>query len=266
MKISTIASGSSGNCVYISSDNTNLLVDTGISKKKTEEGLNSFDTSLEEIDGILLTHEHLDHVNGLGVISRKYNIPIYCTPGTHRAVMAMEKLGTIDEGLINDIAADSNFKIGDIDIHPFNISHDAAEPVAYRMSNGGKNVAVATDMGKFDDYIIENLKGLDSVVIEANHDERMLLAGFYPFALKQRILGDSGHLSNESSGRLINRILCDKVKNIILAHLSKDNNYEELAYQTVKTEIDTEPDNDYKSEDFNIVVAKRNMPSLLYTV
>ena len=200
MRISTVASGSSGNCIYVGSDNTHLLVDAGISKKRTETGLNANDIDMKDISGILITHEHIDHINGLGVISRKYEIPIYATPKTVEAIKSNNKLGHIPEELYVEIKADEHFNIGDIEVCPFSISHDAAEPVAYRFNEGGKSVAVATDMGKYDDYIVSNLKKLDALVIEANHDVRMLLAGAYPYYLKQRILGDRGHLSNEMSG------------------------------------------------------------------
>ena len=265
MRISTIASGSSGNCIYVGTDNTHLLVDTGVSKKRTEEGLFKNDIDMKDINGILITHEHIDHINGLGVISRKYNIPIYCTPKTKDAILSTKKLGEIDKELFNNIYPDDEFAIGDIDICAFDISHDAAWPVGYRLTSDNKSVAVATDMGKFDDYIISHLKNLDGIVVEANHDVRMVLAGIYPYYLKQRILGDDGHLSNENSGKLINEILHDNIKHIILAHLSKENNYEELAFQTVKSEIELS-DNKYKADDFNILVAKRDIASEIYYI
>ena len=164
-----------------------------------------------------------------------------------------------------NIKADSPFNIGDLEVCPFSISHDAVRPVAYRFNKEGKSVAVATDMGKYDDYIVGNLKDLDALLIEANHDVRMLMAGTYPYYLKQRILGEKGHLSNETSGKLINDILHDGLKYILLGHLSKENNYEDLAYETVKSEIAVS-DNEYKADDFNIVVAKRDINSMLFCV
>lgn len=265
MRISTVASGSSGNCIYVGSDNTHILIDAGISKKRIETGLNANDVDINDIQGIFITHEHIDHINGLGVISRKYNIPIYATDLTIDAIKCNSKLGAINEELFCEIRADETFEIGDLKVKPFEISHDAVKPVAYRVECEDKAVAVATDMGKFDDYIISNLTNLDALVIEANHDVRMLLAGAYPYYLKQRILGDKGHLSNETSAKLINKILHDKLKYIMLGHLSKENNYEELAYETVKAEI-TMSDNQYKPGDFDIQVAKRDVNSLLYCV
>lgn len=265
MRLATVASGSSGNCIYVGSDNTHVLVDAGISKKRTEEGLQSCDIDLCDISAIMITHEHIDHINGLGVISRKYSIPIMATPLTVQAIRQNKKLGAISPELFVEVTPDKQIHIGDLDICPFRISHDAVEPVAYRIQCNGQSVAVATDMGKYDDYTVSNLKGLDAIVLEANHDVNMLLAGAYPYYLKQRIMGDRGHLSNEASGRLLDEILHDNLKYIALGHLSKENNYEELAYQTVTTEI-TLSDSCYKADDFNIVVAKRDTCSNLLSI
>lgn len=265
MRISTVASGSSGNCIYVGSDNTHILIDAGISKKRTEMGLRANDIDLKDISAIMITHEHIDHINGLGVISRKYEIPIYATGKTIEEIKRNKKLGEIPEDIYVEIKEDRHFNIGDLEICPFAISHDAVQPVAYRVNCGGKAVAVATDMGKYNDYIVSNLENLDALVIEANHDIRMLLAGTYPYYLKQRILGDRGHLSNEMSGRLINDILHDGIKHILLGHLSKENNYEELAYETVRSEIALS-DNQYKADDFDITVAARDVNSVLFCV
>ena len=142
MRMCSIASGSSGNCIYVGSDDTHLLVDTGISKKRIEEGLKELDVKGEELDGILVTHEHSDHIQGLGVFSRKYAIPIYATPGTIRGIEKSSSLGKMPEGLLHPIETDKMFQLGDIDIHPFQISHDANEPCGYRMENSGQSVKV----------------------------------------------------------------------------------------------------------------------------
>ncbi len=260
MKLLSIASGSSGNCIAVSSDNTIILIDTGISKKRIEEGLNQNDLTLSDVSGILITHEHSDHISGLGVVSRKYGIPVYSTKGTLDAIKDMPNLGKIDYSIFNDVVPDTSFTIGDLSINPFSISHDAAQPVAYRIYNNGKSVAVATDMGKYDDYTIDRLTGVDGLLLEANHDIRMLQTGSYPYYLKQRILGDKGHLSNELSGQLLNSILHNDLKQVYLGHLSKENNYEKLAYEAVRMEI-TLSDNEYSADDFNIQVAKRSEPS-----
>ena len=257
MRLCSIASGSSGNCIYVGSDKTHLLVDAGISGKKVEFGLNSLDLTTGDLDGILVTHEHSDHIKGLGVFSRKYEIPIYATPGTIAGIKESSSLGKMPEGLLHPIKADHPFQLGELDVHPFAISHDANEPSGYRIEQDGKSVAVATDLGKYDDYTVENLKNLDAILLEANHDIHMLEVGGYPYYLKQRILGDRGHLSNELSGQLLCDILHDNLKHIMLGHLSKENNIPELAYETVRLEIDM-GDCPYHADDFHLAVAKRD--------
>ena len=257
MRLCSIASGSSGNCIYVGSDATHLLVDVGISGKRTECGLNSLDISAADLDGILITHEHADHIAGVGVMARKYDIPLYATKGTIEALKNCSSIGKIPEDLFIEIQPDKKLTIKDITVNPMRISHDASEPVAYRFGYGTQKVAVCTDLGVFNDYTVECLKGMDALLIEANHDVNMLQVGPYPYYLKQRILGDRGHLSNENSGRLLNRILHDKLQTIILGHLSKENNLPELAYEAVRMEI-TLGDNPYKAEAFDLQVARRS--------
>lgn len=189
MRLCSIASGSSGNCIYVGSDHTHLLVDTGISKKRIEAGLKELDIKGEELTGILVTHEHSDHIQGLGVFSRKYGIPIYASPGTIEGIKGYSSLGKMPEGLFHPIRIDEKFSLGDITIDPFAISHDANEPTGYRMECAGKAAAVATDLGMYTDYVVGKLKNLDAVLLEANHDIHMLEVGAYPYYLKQRILG-----------------------------------------------------------------------------
>ena len=264
MRLCSIASGSSGNCIYVGNENTHLLIDAGISKKRIEAGLEALDVKGEEITGILITHEHVDHIQGLGVFSRKFEVPIYGTKGTIEGIRKCSTLGKMPEGLLHEINTDENFVLGDIQIRAFNISHDANEPSGYRMEHEEKAVAVATDLGKYDDYIVSNLKNLNAIVLEANHDIHMLEVGPYPYPLKRRVMGDKGHLSNELSGRLLCDILHDNLKCVILGHLSKENNYEELAYETVKLEV-TMGDTPYKGEDIPMMVAKRDTVSDIIT-
>lgn len=257
MRLCSIASGSSGNCTYVGSEATHLLVDVGISGKRTEAGLQELQLSGADIDGILVTHEHSDHISGLGVFCRKYEIPIYATKGTIQAILHNCGKNAPDASLFREIQADKKIIIKDLTVSPMRISHDAAEPVAYRIGYEGKRVAVCTDLGVYNDYTVECLKGLDAILLEANHDVNMLQVGPYPYYLKQRILGDRGHLSNENSGRLLNRVLHDGLKAILLGHLSKENNLPQLAYEAVRLEI-TLGDSPYKAEDFLIQVADRS--------
>ena len=257
MRLCSIASGSSGNCIYTGSEQTHLLVDAGISAKRIEAGLKELQLAGKDIAGLLITHEHSDHIKGVGVLARKFGIPIYATEGTIMQMRDTSSLGKIDESLYHVIRADEQFTIGDVDIRPFRISHDASEPVAYRFCCGERCAAIATDMGYYDDYIVEHLKGLDVLLLESNHDIQMLQVGPYPYILKQRILGNRGHLSNESAGQLLCKVLHDGMKKVYLGHLSKENNYAELAYETVKLEIqlDSVP---YGPGDFDIQVASRD--------
>lgn len=256
MRLMTIASGSSGNSTYIGTDSTSILLDTGISLRNIENGLQGIGLSPRDIDGILITHEHSDHIKGLGVISRKYNIPIYATYGTIDGIMTSRSLGVFDYNLLRPINNNAAFRLGDINISAHSISHDANDPVCYSFVSGGNKISVATDLGIYDDFLIDFLSESDAMVIEANHDVRMLEAGPYPFQLKARILGDKGHLCNEASASLIRQLLNNHLGYIALGHLSDKNNYAELAYETVRQEL---MDNPYTSDvrDFGLCVAPR---------
>ena len=237
MKLCSIASGSSGNCSYIGSSQAGLLVDAGISGKKIEKGLESIGVDPSSLKGILITHEHSDHIKGVGVLARKYQLPIYGTAETINAMLKSSSIGRIPEGLFRFVKPDCSFMIEDIQVNPFSISHDAANPVCYTFESENKKIGYATDLGKYDDYIVKNLKDSNLLFLEANHDVNMLMVGAYPYYLKQRILGDHGHLSNDLSAKLICELLHDKLQNIILAHLSKENNYEALAFETVAQSV-----------------------------
>ena len=257
MRLCSIASGSSGNCIYVGSEETHVLVDTGISGKRIEQGLNQLELTGRDIDAILVTHEHSDHISGLGVMARRYHIPVYTTGGTADAISRMKNMKNLPEDTFHEIVEDQDFHIRDLTIHPFSIPHDAAQPVGYRIAYGNKKVGICTDLGVYNDYTVECLKGMDALLLEANHDVKMLQVGPYPYYLKQRILGERGHLSNENSGKLLCRILHDKLQAIVLGHLSKENNLPELAYEAVRMEI-TMGENPYRAEDFRMMVADRS--------
>lgn len=262
MKFMTIASGSSGNCTFVEGGGTSILIDAGVSKKKIQEGLNTIDHDLKDISAIFVTHEHIDHVRALGVISRSLNIPIYATKDTCDAIASMKEMGAFDIELLNPIDTDKTISIGDITLNAHTIWHDAADPVCYTVCSEGKKISIATDLGDFDDYIVNSLIDADLLHIEANHDIRMLQVGPYPYHLKKRILSERGHLSNERGGQLVRALLNDHIKHISLGHLSKENNYPELAYETVKLELSgNEFSNDVR--DFDLTVAKRDCPGKL---
>lgn len=257
LELCSIASGSSGNCICVGSDNTHVLIDAGISGKRIEAGLNEINLKAGEMQGILVTHEHIDHIAGLGVLARRYGIPIFATAKTIEAISNSKTVGKIDDDLFQVIKPGKRFSIGELIINPISISHDAADPVAYKVVNDDKSLAVVTDLGNYNQAIVDELQGLDALLLEANHDIKMLQLGPYPYPLKQRILGDRGHLSNERSGQLLCELLHDHFGTVLLGHLSKENNYEKLAYEAVRLEV-TMGDNPYKAEDFPMYVAKRD--------
>ncbi len=260
MELYSIASGSSGNCICVGAGRCHLLVDAGISGKRIEEGLFAFGLKPEELKGILITHEHADHIGGLGVMARRYGLPMYATAGTIQAVLNTKSVGKIDESLFHEVNLGYEFQIDDLLVEPIEISHDAAQPAAYKFKSHGKSAAIITDLGTYDEKIIGKLQNLDAILLEANHDVHMLQAGRYPYLLKKRILGDRGHLSNELCGRLLGEILHDGFQSILLGHLSKENNYPALAYEAVRLEV-TMGDNPYRGTDFPIAIAKRDEPS-----
>ena len=232
-----LVSGSSGNSTLVGTGSTMVLCDAGVSMKKIEECLNTADHTLKDIDAIFITHEHSDHIKGLGVISRKWNIPIYATGKTISAIMGERSLGKLDPGLFIPIEKEEAVMIRDMMICAHPIYHDAADPVCYSFSDDHSKACIATDMGCFTKELVRSLSGCDYMLVETNHDIRMLEAGPYPYHLKQRILGDHGHLSNEAGGALIRELLNEHVKEIRLGHLSKENNFPELALMTVRQEL-----------------------------
>lgn len=262
MRFQSIASGSRGNCIYAGTDNTHLLVDVGISRKRTVDALHRLQLDLSDIDGILLTHEHSDHIDGLKMIAKQSHMPVYATAGTIRAIMEMPAYDHIDRERFIPISADTPFCVKDMEINPIKISHDAAEPVGYRLQNGSRKACVCTDLGCYTEYTADCLRDSDVLLLEANHDVNMVQTGSYPYSLKQRILGDRGHLSNVSSGRLLKEVLNEHMRGILLGHLSNENNFPELAFETVRVEL-MEQLPGWKISDLPLEVASRNEVSTL---
>lgn len=264
MNLCSIASGSSGNCIYVGNKESGVLVDAGISKKRIVDGLFSIDVNPEKLKGILVTHEHSDHICGLGVLTRKYKIPIYATKETIAFIKNNKTTGILDETLFREVVPNQPFYLEDIMVDPFTIPHDAVNPVGYTFSSNGRKIGIATDLGMYDDYIISHLKDCHVLLLEANHDINMLQVGAYPYSLKRRILSDIGHLSNDNSGRLLTRLFSDQLKYIFLGHLSKENNYPELAYETVRCEL--LEGGIMEGNSYCMKVAKRDMPSAFVEV
>lgn len=221
----SLISGSSGNATYISDGKTNLLIDCGMSGAKLKEALHCINVAPESINALLLTHEHIDHTKGAGVIARRYNIPIYATEGTHTSM----DIGKVSEENIHIISADTDFEIGTIGIMPFSIPHDAKEPVGYSFFVGDEKYSLATDIGNMNNYILKHIARSKKVLLESNHDTEMLRCGIYPFPLKQRILGEFGHLSNETAAKTALQLAKYGTEHIMLGHLSKENNRPEIA-------------------------------------
>lgn len=261
LKFCSLYSGSSGNCLYVSSKNTKILVDCGTSCKKICEGLASINSSIEDIDAILVTHEHSDHVQGLGLVSKKFNIPVYANLETWNAMEKQKE--KIDERNINVFVNDSDFSLNELTIHPFSTPHDAANPCGFNIHNGKRKLSIATDLGHMDDDIFKELIHSSFVLLESNYEPEMLNASRYPFHLKQRIKGPYGHLSNETAGKTIAALMKKDLKQVMLGHLSKENNVPELAYQTVVEQLMR---NNSDINTINLSVANRNAPGKIIEV
>ena len=258
MKFCSLYSGSSGNSIFIASDNTRVLIDAGLAGKKIDEALKHIGEEASSIDGIFITHEHIDHIKGVGVLSRKYDIPIYANDNTW-AVME-KNIGKIKEHNIRIMDRRSSITINDLEIRSFNIPHDAIAPVGYTVSYAGKSASVVTDFGVFTEEIRDNIIDSDIILLESNHDVNMLRMGPYPYNLKLRVLGENGHLSNEDCGNaIVSLIKSDKKKQIMLGHLSGTNNHPDLAYQTV---VDVLSANGIRpGDDVTLQLASRHNPS-----
>ena len=231
----SFSSGSTGNCSLVKSDNTAILVDSGISGRKIFQSLKSVSVDPADVNAVLITHEHTDHISSLRVVNKKLpHIRTYANCGTWDRI---EKL--VDESKRATFTTGERFGIGDIEIKAFLLSHDAAEPVGYSFYSGGKQLSIITDTGCISEDIYEEIKGADLLILEANHDVEMLKMGRYPYFLKHRILGENGHLSNVDAANAICKIFSEgeKERQIILAHLSKENNFPEMAYLTVKNRL-----------------------------
>ncbi len=230
MKVVVLGSGSEGNAILVSYGKTAVLVDAGFSGNILQERAERAGFSLPDVTAVLLTHEHSDHIRGAGVIARRFGIPVFATEGTFRCGRA--KLGTIrDEQLLE---GGQVLSIQDLLIHPFSVSHDAEDPVGFVIDNGKSKLGICTDSGCVTQLMRYRLQGCDALILESNHDPNMLLAGSYPWELKQRIRSRIGHLSNDDAGTLCEDIWHTDLRHIILAHLSKENNLPDLARMAVQ--------------------------------
>ena len=259
----SLYSGSSGNSSLIQSDNTNILVDAGESAKKIVNALSSINVSMESIDAIVVTHEHLDHVKSIGTLSKKYNIPVYATEKTWLAMP--NQSAKIDKRYQRFFSSSTKFSIGDLDISPFSIPHDAADPCGFNISNSNRQLSIATDLGHITPELLSNISNSSFILLESNYDPEILKFSKYPYYLKHRISGEYGHLSNIDAGKIISKLSSTNknLKSVMLGHLSRENNFPELAYKTV---IDELLDRKCDFSNLSINVATRNSPSELIKI
>ncbi len=249
-KVRILASGSSGNSMFVRLGETRLLVDVGIGIKVLEERLAELGESLDTLGAVVLTHEHSDHVSGLSkLLKRRPELPVLATAGTIRAA----KLGRAD---VRRIKAGKVRRWGGVDVCPFRVSHDAAEPVGLRFEAGDFAMALATDLGFWNDEVAEALHGCPLVIVEANHDPVMLARGPYPAFLRRRVAGRTGHLSNRQARELLDRIADPTLQQVVLTHLSETNNDVDLAHREVTQGL--------VGSDVSVVVAVPRQPTQLF--
>ena len=234
IRFQSIVSGSSGNCTLVCCNDTKILIDCGISGKKITAYLNDVGINPCEINQIMVTHEHIDHTSGVGILSRKFNIPILASEGTWEGM----DIGKISEENKKFFSKNKAMEIGDFKITPFEIPHDAMQPTGYVIEAENKKFAVATDIGHITNTVTDNLVGCDAVILEANYDEHMLQTGPYPQKLKTRISGSKGHLANKDAGNLATYLAKNGTKHIMLGHLSNENNSPEIAFSEVARELE----------------------------
>ena len=251
----SLYSGSSGNSLFVESENTKLLVDAGVSSKKIEEALANLEIDPTSIDGILITHEHSDHVQGLGKFAKKFNLPVFVNEKTLDAMPKQKE--KISEKNIKLFNINEKFEIGDLKVKPFSIPHDAANPCGFNIFKDDKKISIATDIGHMTNGVLKNLEDSIFIMLESNYDPEVLKYSKYPYQLKTRIAGPDGHLSNELAGKTISYLLNSGLKQAVLGHLSKQSNFPELAYKTVIEEIMCTK---YDENSLKLSVASRDIP------
>lgn len=231
MKFSVLASGSTGNAVYVESGDQAFIVDAGLTGKKMEQLFAKIDRDIKKLSGILVTHEHSDHIKGVGVLARKYNVPVFANEKTWQAMTPSVGNIPLDQRFQFNMETVQAF--GTLEIESFGVSHDAVDPMFYTFHENGRKLAVITDTGYVSDRMKGIIRGADAFVFESNHDVNMLQMGSYPWSTKRRILSDVGHVSNEDAAIAMSDVVFEKDTHIYLSHLSKDNNMKDLARLTV---------------------------------
>ena len=259
----SLYSGSSGNSLFVESENTKILVDAGMSCKKIEEALNSIEVNPSSINAILVTHEHADHIKGLSTISRKFDIPVFATKETFDAMPKQSE--KISEKNIKFFNPNEKFFIEDLEVLPFSIPHDATNPCGFNIiKDNNTQISIATDIGHMTKTIVDKLEGSKFILLESNYDTEVLKCCAYPFKLKSRIASENGHLSNTMAGKTITYLTKNgNLKTAMLGHLSKESNFPALAYQTVVDELIS---NNANNDSLSLSVASRDCPGNLITL
>jgi phosphoribosyl 1,2-cyclic phosphodiesterase len=263
LEFCSLASGSSGNSQYIKSNRCRLLLDAGLSGKYMINALKQIDVDASTLNGILITHEHSDHIKGVGILHRKFGIPIYVHEKTWKVLES--KLGKIDASKVNIIKENETFGIQDIVIKALPIAHDAIAPLGYTFSSSSSKIAILTDLGHVPETLYREIYDADLLMLEANHNVDLLMTGRYPYPLKKRVASDVGHLSNEDCGATVIRAIKEgRVGSVLLGHLSRENNTPELAYETVRSMMSLE--NMVVGEDVLLDLTYRDRMGTLYRI
>lgn len=259
LRYSILASGSTGNVTYLETNHHRILIDAGLSGKKIAGLMSKINRSLADVEAIFVTHEHSDHCHGVGVLARRYGMAVYANEGTWQAMA--NKVGKIPEEQKFLLAPNSVKTFGDMDIESFSVSHDAAQPQFYQVHHNNKTFCVLTDTGYVSDRVAGTIRDADAYLMECNHDTEMLRMGPYSWPLKQRILGDEGHLSNEEGADALMDVVGRRTKEVFLGHRSQHNNMRLLAHLTVASMM---KQHDFGvDQDFQLVDAEPEQPSKL---
>jgi phosphoribosyl 1,2-cyclic phosphodiesterase len=262
LQFSVLASGSTGNAIFVETEEHSFLVDAGLSGKQMEGLFQHIGRDIGKLSGILVTHEHSDHIKGVGILARKYNLPIYANEKTWLAMDGLIGQVPVDQKFHFDMEAVKTF--GSLDIQSFGVSHDAADPMFYVFHHNGKKLVLITDTG----YVSDRMKGLisnaEAYVFESNHDVQMLRMGRYPWNIKRRILSDVGHVSNEDAALAMSEVAGDRTKSFYLAHLSQDNNIKDLARMSVAQTLESR--GIIVGEEFDLFDTDPKVPTILTAV
>jgi phosphoribosyl 1,2-cyclic phosphodiesterase len=237
VRFTILGSGSRGNCAYLETETTRLLIDAGFSARQIQQRLAQLGRTLERLDGILITHEHSDHVRALDVLSRKIQVPVYCNRLTYDAILYQQPRCRLPFHLFETGAS---FTVGDVEVESFSVPHDAQDPVGFLLRTAGGNVGFLTDLGHVTRLVRERVRPAHALVLEANHDLQLLQEDpKRPWSVKQRILSRHGHLSNEAAAEALSEVMSETLRHLFLGHLSQDCNRPELAHACVARQLET---------------------------